>query len=67
MSLFFQKKHPPWAVFFGIFTGEILRITAVYRSFRVAKVDARWGAGLYLLSCAIHDLDEGTSYYYSSK
>ena len=47
MSLFFPKSHPPWA-FFCILAGEILRITAVYRSFRVAKVDARWGATMMM-------------------
>lgn len=41
---FFQKKPPSLGLFFGKIAGEILRITAVYRSFRVAKVDARWGA-----------------------
>lgn len=45
---FFQKKTPAWAVFL-YFAENILRITAVYRSFRVAKVDARWGAWFVLV------------------
>ena len=53
----FSKKNT--SLFFGVFCRKILRITAVYRSFRVAKVDARWGAWV-LPKDAAYSLGLGT-------